>query len=322
MSSLTDRYVHAVTSQLPEAQRADIAEELRGTIEDTVAASPEGMDPAEAERQALLELGHPIALADNYRGEGRSLIGPRLYPAWLRTLKALLMWVPALVGVIMLIVGVIDQDPPLEVLGSVVSGIFYAAIMVAFWVTLGFAIAERTGGEAEVLEVFGGPDDWDPAGLPEPQRRQVSWGDGILSVVVNAFLLTILLLPGRLGGDLEGFAWGQIFTDTAYSLRWVLAVGMAVSLLASVFVLARGRWTWPTALANAAGTVLFVGPLVWLAARDDLYAWHTLPTAWLNDSDGTFQVNEQSTLAVTIVVLVAIALWETWDTFYKASRAH
>ena len=59
-----------------------------------------------------------------------------------------------------------------------------------------------------------------------------------------------------------------------------------------------------------------------LAARDDLYAWHTLPTAWLNDSDGTFQVNEQSTLAVTIVVLLAIALWETWDTFYKASRAH
>ena len=182
------------------------------------------------------------------------------------------------------------------------------------------AIGDRAN--HEVLEVFGGPDDWDPAGLPEPQRRQVSWGDGILSVVVNAFLLTILLLPGRLGGDLEGFAWGQIFTDTAYSLRWVLAVGMAVSLLASVFVLARGRWTWPTALANAAGTVLFVGPLVWLAARDDLYAWHTLPTAWLNDSDGTFQVNEQSTLAVTIVVLVAIALWETWDTFYKASRAH
>lgn len=318
MSSLTDRYVHAVTAQLPESQRADIAAELRGTIEDAVAARSEDVGEAEAERRALRELGHPTALADNYRGEGRSLIGPRLYPAWLRTLKALLLWVPALVGAINLAVGVLDEHTGPELVGDLVTSILWAAVMVAFWVTVGFAIAERTGSEEQTLEALGTHADWDPADLPEPQQRQVSWGDGILSVVLNAFILILLLLPGRLGGTVDTVSWGQIFTDTAYSLRWVLAVGMVASLLASVFVLARGRWTWTTALVNLAGSVLFIGPLVWLAARNNLYAWDTLPVEWIGD--GTLNVNEGLTLTVTIIVLLAIAVWETGDSFRKASR--
>lgn len=319
MTSLTDRYVHAVTSQLPEAQRSDIAEELRGTIEDTVAARPGGTDPAQAERAALLELGHPTALADSYRGEGRSLIGPRLYPAWLRTLKALLMWVPALVGLINLLVGLFDGRTATSVAGDVVTSVLGSAVMVAFWVTVGFAIAERTGTEIETLEALGSHEDWDPSDLPEPTKRQVSWGDGIMSVVVNAFILIVLLLPGRLGGTLEGLSWGQIFTDTAYGLRWLLALGMVASLLASIFVLARGHWTWLTAIVNLVGTVLFVGPLVWLASRNDLYAWDTLPIEWLS-GDGSLQVSEQPTLTITIVVLVGVALWETFDSFLKAAR--
>lgn len=318
MSSLTDRYVHAVTAELPESQRVDIAAELRGTIEDTVAAAPAGTDPAVAEREALLALGHPTALADNYRGEGRSLIGQRLYPAWVRTLKALLLWVPAMVGGITLVIGLLDGDPPGDVVGSMVSGVLWSAVMVTFWVTVGFAIAERTGAENQTLEILGTHGQWDPAELPEPKERQVSWGDGILSMVLNTFILTLLLLPGRLGGSVEDVAWGQIFTDTAYGLRWVLAAGMVASLLASVFVLARGRWTWPTAITNLIGTVLFVGPLVWLAARNTLYAWDTLPLEWVGDGD--LQVNEGATLTVTIVVLLAIALWETVDSFRKAAR--
>lgn len=321
MTSLTDRYVHAVTAHLPESQRADIAAELRGTIEDTIAARPEGTDPVQAEREALRELGHPTALADSYRGEGRSLIGPRLYPAWLRTVKALLMWVPALVGAINLLVGVFDGRGAGEVAGDVVVSVLGAGVMVAFWVTVGFAIAERTGTETETLEALGTGEDWDPADLPEPATRQVSWGDGIASVIANAFILVLLLLPGRLGGTVGDLTWGQIFTDSAYGLRWLLAVAMVASLLASVFVLAKGRWTWATGTANLAGTVLFSAPLIWLASRNDLYAWETLPAQWLSGEE-SLHIAQQPTLAITIVVLLAVALWETWDTFYKASRAH
>lgn len=319
-SSLTDRYVHAVTSRLPAGQREDIARELRGTIEDTVTASPEP-DPTEAERQALRELGHPAALANEYRGAGQFLIGPAYYPAWLHTVKTLLVFVPAVVAGIMLLVGLLDSDPPGNVVGEAIASAFWATSMVLFWVTLGFAIAERTGDQTLLDALDDGRGEWDPEELPEPAPRQVSWGDSIFSVILNAFLVVVLLLPLRLGGAIDGFEWGQIFTDAAYDLRWVLAIGAVLSLLASVSVMARGRWTWPTAIVNLVGGVLFVGPIVWLAARNDLYAWETLPVEWVRDGS-ELVVNEQATLITTVVVVLGILLWETIDSFRKAARRH
>lgn len=321
MTSLTDRYVHAVTTQLPEGQREDIARELRGAIEDSVAASPDGTDRLEAEQQALRDLGHPTALADSYRGEGRMLIGPRYYPAWLRTLGVLLFVVPPLVGGLLLLLGLLDGGSPGEVVLDALMGMGYSALHVVFWVTLGYALAERHAVDSGELGLSAGTGDWDPQSLPEPPQRQVPWADAIWSVVLNAFLLTLLVLPVRLGGSIDGFAWGQVFTDTAYSVRWVLAAGMALSLVASVVVMARGRWTWPVAVANLAGTVLFVGPLVWLAARNDLYAWETLPEQWVRDASGALNVNESATLVVTVAVLLLIALWETIDSVRKADRS-
>lgn len=321
MTSLTDRYVHAVTTQLPEEQRDDIAQELRGTIEDTIAASPE-TDPAEAERRALRELGHPTALADSYRGAGRSLIGPAYYPAWLRTVKALVVWVPMLVAGIMILLGVLDQDTAVgEIIGEAVTSALWALLMVLFWVTLGFAIAERTGAGGEVMDALGvDHDNWDPTNLPEPQQRQVSWGDSILQIVLNVFLLVILLLPVRLGGSIDGNSWGQIFTDSAYGLRWVLAIGVALSLLSTIVVMVRAHWTWPAALINTVGDVLFVAPIIWLASRDDLFAWDTLPLSWFGDGD--IEINEGATLWGTVLVVGAIALWDALDGLWKASRRH
>lgn len=321
MTTLTDRYVHAVAAQLPDSQREDIARELRATIEDTVAAAPPGSDPAQAERQALLDLGHPVTLADSYRGEGRSLIGPRFYPAWLRTLRTLLWVVPPMAAVLLLVIEALDGGSALDVVGGALSAAFWAAVQVTFWVTVGFVIAERTGAEVEGLDTLtlGSTSDWAPEDLPEPRHRQVSWGDAIGSVVSNALLLVLLVLPGRIGGRVEGLEWGQIFTDSAYSLRWVLAAGVAVSLVASVYVLARGLWTWPTALVNLLGGLLFTVPVVWLASRNDLVAWDTLPLGWIGDGD--LRVNEGLTLSVTVAVLVVIVVWETVDSFRKAARS-
>lgn len=320
MTTLTDRYIDAVITQLPEGQRKDLAQELRGTIEDTIAASPH-TDPIEAERAALRELGHPQKLADGYRGTGRSLIGPRYYPAWLRTVKSLIVVVPLLVAGIMLVLGLLDADTDNGgVVGEAITSALWATVMVLFWVTLGFAIAERSG-DATVLGVLGDgrEEDWDPDDLPEPQERQVSWGDSIFQIVLNVFLLVLLLLPTRLGGSVDGTSWGQIFTDSAYDLRWVLAIGVALSLLATIVVMVRSHWTWASAIVNAVGTALFVLPIVWLASRDDLYAWDTLPLGWVA-GDGSGGINEGATLWISVIVVVAIGLWDVLDGLRKASR--
>ena len=70
---------------------------------------------------------------------------------------------------------------------------------------------------------------------------------------------------------------------------------------------------------NLLGGLLFTAPVVWLAARNDLIAWDTLPLGWIGD--GNLRVNESLTLSATVAVLLAILLWETVDSFRKAARA-
>lgn len=70
MNELIDRYVWAVEQRLPQAHRADVTRELRGTIADMVGGreATGGEDPV---RGALRDLGDPAEFARGYRTEQR-----------------------------------------------------------------------------------------------------------------------------------------------------------------------------------------------------------------------------------------------------------
>lgn len=309
MSTLTDRYVHAVTAQLRPDQRADIAAELRATIEDTVAGRAAGVSDSDAERAAILELGNPTRLADEYRGSGRFLVGPRLYDSWLRVLKALLASIPPIIAVIVVIVETIDEATVLDALVSAIGAGLESALQIAFWVTIGFAIAERTGASDEALS--GTDGHWDPDELPAPSERQQSWGEGIFGIVFSVLLIALITVPNNPIASLDGRAVA-LFTDLAFSLRWVLAAGLVVSLLASIPVLVRGHWTWPSAIANAVGNVLFVGPLAWLVADQRLV------DPLVTDGLGEWARANASLIAIAVVVA---GLWDAVDGLRKAAVA-
>ena len=61
--TLTERYLAAAASRVPEAQRAELRRELAERIADTVDAKVEaGLPPADAEYRTLTELGDPEVL--------------------------------------------------------------------------------------------------------------------------------------------------------------------------------------------------------------------------------------------------------------------
>jgi hypothetical protein len=93
---LVDRYVKAVAKALPENQREDIlselSEDIRSEIEDRQREL--GRALTEAEQEALLkQRGNPLVLAARYRQDhrsvafGRQIIGPVLYPFYVRVLS-------------------------------------------------------------------------------------------------------------------------------------------------------------------------------------------------------------------------------------------
>lgn len=92
---LLERYVHAVRSFLPKAQQDDIAKELAANLQSQMDDREEelGRPLTEVEQEAILrQLGHPMIVAGRYQPNqvglafGRQLIGPALFPFYLRVL--------------------------------------------------------------------------------------------------------------------------------------------------------------------------------------------------------------------------------------------
>ena len=83
---LIDIYIQEVTRRLPEKNRADIALELRSTIEDML---PD--EYGENEVKIVLEkLGNPVVLASQYQNRPMYLIGPAYFTVYMSLLKMII----------------------------------------------------------------------------------------------------------------------------------------------------------------------------------------------------------------------------------------
>jgi hypothetical protein len=92
---LLEHYVQAVRSFLPTAQQDDIAKELAENLQSQMddRAAELGRPLTEAEQEAIFrQLGHPLIVAGRYQPNqvglafGRQMIGPALFPFYLRVL--------------------------------------------------------------------------------------------------------------------------------------------------------------------------------------------------------------------------------------------
>ncbi|MCE1178458.1 MAG: hypothetical protein LWW86_05435 [Micrococcales bacterium] len=312
MSTLTDRYVHAVTTQLPAGQRDDIARELRATIADAVEAYPP--EDVDAERQALLDLGHPTTLADGYRGGPRALIGPGVYPAWAALLKLLLAIVPVIVGGVALAVSATEGEGAGEVISAAIFAAFEAALQVAVWVTLAFAIVERVGVDPGTFAPLTPAAQWAPEDLPDPEARQVGWGEASWSVAVAAVGIALLTAVDYVV-QVDGRPV-QVLTDLALTWRWVVVAGLVLGVIVAAHLLIRGRWTMRSATANLVSNLLVGVPLVTLLLTDRLVTPAARPGLLPGNSIEWADLN----LGVAAVIIGGILLWDTVDAFRGAAR--
>ena len=90
---LLERYLYAVTRGLPKRQREDVAQELRGLVEDMLQDRCGKIAPTEKDlRVVLTELGTPQELYEKYSGEaGKCLIGQPYYSTYKLVLSIVLI---------------------------------------------------------------------------------------------------------------------------------------------------------------------------------------------------------------------------------------
>src|SRR5699024_4793644 len=185
-TALVERYITSTISSLPQHIQDDVRAELTTSITDAIDARTEqGEDPETAERAVLTELGDPAVLAAEYDDRPLHLIGPRYFLTWWRLLKLLLTIVAAVAFAGVALPQLIAQEPIGAVIGESIAAGISAVVHVFFWVTLVFAILERSGADAGAR--------WDVDQLPEPQSTGVGRVDAIASVIFGILAVAVIL---------------------------------------------------------------------------------------------------------------------------------
>lgn len=313
MSSLTDRYLAATLRTVPAARRAEIETELRGSIEDMIdGRRADGRDATTAEREVLTELGNPAQLAARYADRRLQLIGPAYYLAWQRLITLLLSFVPATVGIIVGLVQATDGDNPGGAIGAGIAAALQVAVQVAFWVTLVFAVLERTNASLNLPA-------WTVDELPEDHtNRQITLTD--VSAAIGLLALVIAYLPLQHfhsfvpthDGDnlpiLDPALWN-------FWLPFLIAV-LAATIGLEIAKYRTGRWTWPLVAANAALNLAFAAPVIWLMSTDRL-----LNPDFVNRWQWLQREENLNTIATVVIAGTAlVVLWDILDSTIKAYR--
>ncbi len=314
-STLTDRYVHAVTRTIPEQQRDDVAAELRASIADQLDARLEaGASPAQAERDVLDELGDPDKLAAGYADRPLHLIGPRYYLEWWRLLKLLTAIVVPCAAFGVALGQTLAGANIGAVIGSTIGVSLSVAVHLAFWTTLVFVLVERSD---QATAPF---TRWTVDRLPaETPYTGARFADMIVSVVFLAVAAIALVWDQLVGFVYLDGAWMPFLSPELWPW-WAggLLVAMGAEAVLAIVVFLKRRWTFALAAVNAVLNLVVAVPALWLLSQGRLLN----PAFW----DAVIPVGEAEKVYGILSVLAgfgiaAIALWDSVDSFLKARRS-
>lgn len=313
-TTLTDRYVHAVTRTIPEQHRDDVAAELRASIADQLDARLDaGEEPGSAERDVLNALGDPDKLAAGYADRPLHLIGPRFYLDWWRLLKLLLAIVVPVAAFGVALGQTLAGAHFGAIIGSTIGVAISVAVHLAFWTTLVFALVERSD---QVTPLTRWTVDRLPADTPYTGAR---FTDLIASLVFLAIAAIALVWDQLVGFVYLDGRWMPFLSPELWPW-WAggLLVAMGADAVLQIVVFLKRRWTIPLAVVNTVLNLVVAVPALWLLSQGMLLNtefWATvIPNGEGEKVYGILSV-------ITGFGIAGIALWDSVDSFLKARRS-
>ncbi len=253
MNDLIERYVYAVTKTLPRRQREDVAQELRGLIDDLLTERCGGRTPSEKDiRVVLTELGTPQELSAQYDEDAeKCLIGQPYFSAYKTVMGLIWVCVAVGMGVSSLILLALGQWTPGEMLGNFLANTFQGLVSAFAFVTALFAFFERRG-----IRWNQSLDDLPP--VPKKQQEISKWESiaGIALCVV--FLVVFLWVPEVLGYvETESGGYVSLFDVQAIRESWpcIAAFGL-LGILGESVKLIEGRYTRRVLMVTVVTNVL------------------------------------------------------------------
>lgn len=298
--NIVTNYLAEVGRFLPEADRADILNELRSSIEEEITeqAEHERKSPNEVLASRVLKrFGHPIKVAGRYQPE-KYLVGPGLYPAYIQTLKVVTVVAFCIQIFVALAIGQSSQwqIEPVALLKMSVETLFWAFAIV----TTIFVFLEQSG---ERLNWY---ESWSPESLLRGELWTIKRSDIVTNLLAEAVLLLwwndVLVLQNWIPAlaDIEirlSPAWAAFF--------WPVNVVFSACVLLHAYVLVKGvwnRWTLATEITTCAAVLYIIGAL--------LTSGELLRVA--GESGAAIHGHLQNSARGAMLVIAAITAWDLW----------
>jgi hypothetical protein len=260
---LVELYIQEVMRRLPEKNREDIALELKSTIEDML---PDDYTEDDV-REVLMSLGDPAVLASNYRDKPMHLIGPRYYDLYITLLKLIVPIAAAITFLVVTVSSVLnysgDSNPVeifLSIAGNGVVEAISAGMQVFFWLTVTFAVIERTVTPESQQPLTMKGKEWSPDDLKDvpyiPKEKRISKLEIFGGLVWTVIWSTCYFKASDLLGLYEKIDGGRVFTPLfeqdilhGYWPLIVILIGLEMILLLRKW--RAGVWTKRLAVENA-----------------------------------------------------------------------
>lgn len=271
-----EKYIYAVIKNLPEKDREEVSRELRANIMDML-----GDDQSDAHVIATLEkMGNPNEMSLEYLGKDDYLIGPRLYYKYIEVLKVI-FFVGLIIGLISFIVDLFANIDSFYTFSGIVSliaegigNVITTIIGFAFWVTVVFAIIERT---KSYDEIFGDKDKEFRVNnlkeIPKKSSKKISKVEMVFALFFTVLFLWLFLMRSDL---IAVYSRGQapipVFNrNVIENVSWLILFSGALSILLSILKFVIGRWNEVLGVFASIYALISLGVLILIITRDNLF---------------------------------------------------
>lgn len=327
---LIDRYVYAVTEHFQKESKEDVGKELRANIEDML---PENYSDKDV-YQVLEKLGSPRKLANEYNPRSRYLIGPGYYDNYLSVLKLVI----GICTIVFVGIAILDWafEPPvdgytygnlLNLFIELISAVFGGAIQGALWVTLVFAILERTTGEVDQVPFSN--KKWTPDDLPEfpiDNKKKISRVETVFSMFCTVLFTALICVKPQLiaiytKDDTGGLNATPFFdVERLQSYMVILFVFLVIQFGIFIWKYITGSWNLPLAIVNTIYNVA-ISILIIVMLSDQALLNTEFLSKIMQYTDGSAQTI--STWMNTgkwgfVAVFVVISIWDSISSIIKS----
>lgn len=320
---LQERYIAAGLKHIPPTEKDGVEKAMRRIIAERL--QERGNASEETEREVLRGLGSPRILAEKQLREPPHLIGPELYGTYFLIIKIVMI-----VAVIGTLIGntvdfIVNDVELLRYFAISFATAISAAIGAFGWVTLVFAIMEKTAKQKILTEI---QEDWSLADLPEKEKPQKPFSR--VGVIIGIIFTVLFIILVNQYSQLLGFYYtldGSIqemipmLNQEVFRSYLPYINGMLVlQLLFSASKLVFRKWTYPVATANLILNVLsFV--LLWFILQDTAILNPELVTKIGEATDGQRVLNTAfNSIKAVFLFIFLLDSFEGFHDAYKNSK--